>query len=179
LMSTSGIVRIKKPLHKSGRRKAEKVLTFLTQGDIRRDRKNKYPSFINRERIPHVVIKPSHHLLRRSQNSNTTTSLISYCILWGKQNQIKNRLPVITCYAKKSYGLRGVKIFSDAHGYQAAQNQRFYQLCKRVNCLIHKPGDRQSLRTTRLSSGVIGREHFVAYLLRNFSEELASGLSIA
>ena len=47
------------------------------------------------------------------------------------------------------------------------------------NCLIHKPGDRQSLRTSRLSSGVIGREHFAPDLLRNFSEELASGLGVA
>jgi hypothetical protein len=117
-MSTSGIVRIKKPLHKSGRRKAEKVLTFLTQGDIRRDCQNKYPSFINRERIPHVVIKPSHHLLRRSQNFNTAISLlILYCILWGKQNQIKNERSVVSAVLKGVYSLASDNIFSDASGY--------------------------------------------------------------
>jgi hypothetical protein len=126
-MSTSGIVRIKKPLHKSGRRKAEKVLTFLTQSDIRRDCQNKYPSFINRERIPHVVIKPSHHQLRRSRNLNTTTSLLLNYNLRDKQSQIKNRLPIITCFAIKSYGLRGVKIFSytgiETRPYSAGKSQ--------------------------------------------------------
>ena len=126
-MSTSGIVRIKKPLNKSGRRKAEKVLTFLTQSDIRRDCKNKYPSFINRERIPHVVIKPSHHLLRRSRNSNTTTSLLLNYNLRDKQSQIKNRLPIITCFAKRSYDLRGAKIFSytgiESRPYSASKSQ--------------------------------------------------------
>ena len=121
-MSTSGIVRIKKPLNKSGRRKAEKVLTFLTQGDIRRDCENKYPSFINRKRIPHIVIKPSHHQLRRSQNSNTTTSLLLYCTLWGTQNQIKNILPVITCFATRGYGLKCIKIFS----YTGIKNRPYY-----------------------------------------------------
>jgi hypothetical protein len=57
-----------------------KVITFLTQCDIRRDCQNKYPSFINRERIPHVVIKPSHHTsFAEAKTLTPLTSLLLYC----------------------------------------------------------------------------------------------------
>ena len=142
-MSISGIVRIKKPLNKSGRRKAEKVLTFLTQRDIRRYCENKYPSFINRKRIPHIVIKPSHHTqLSPKPKLYTTTSLLLNYNPGDNQNQAKNGRQIANALFTNSYNLPGGNIFSCASGYKTVLNKRFPQSGKRADRLIHKPSDR-------------------------------------